>query len=410
MKLKSFAALFAAGTAYILLPLNFTSCSKDQIVSNITNERLFTLEYGNFEDELNVFDIAETGTINTSIAMQDGFFFIANGEAKKIMEMNSYGDLLNILYNDETNPRPTASMDSQAVNSTRKSAAYPFNEISRIAVDSRKYLYVTDTLPPERRETDAKTSQILSRIVLRFDDNGNFIDYIGQQGPGGTPFPYIDSIYATDKGELVVVCTSGKQKCIWWYSKEGFPVHTISVSDANIPNPFADEKTDAFLSIENIVCDYRARILYLKVDYFTSFVDEASRVQSGINYAGTYLYPFYVESELLGKPMEIPSYTEEVTEEFSKQTYEIPYDFLGVTANGWLFFIISTEDGLSIQMVQLDGQRILKRNLPLDRKNCLFYALSLSSRGIISSLIVKPENAEISWWRTDSLIQAVIKN
>ena len=82
MKFKSFAALFAAGTAYILLPLNFTSCSKDQIVSNITNERLFTLEYGNFEDELNVFDIAETGTINTSIAMQDGFFFIANGEAK----------------------------------------------------------------------------------------------------------------------------------------------------------------------------------------------------------------------------------------------------------------------------------------------------------------------------------------
>ncbi|MBP1567842.1 MAG: hypothetical protein J6U36_04260, partial [Oscillospiraceae bacterium] len=150
MKLKSLAACLAACSSYIFFPLLTASCSKDQIVSNITNEQLFTLEYGNFEDELNVFDIAETGTISTSIAMQDGFFFIANGEAKKIMEMNSYGDLLNILYNDETNPRPTASMDSQAVNSTRKSAAYPFNEISHIAVDSSKYLYVTDTLPPER--------------------------------------------------------------------------------------------------------------------------------------------------------------------------------------------------------------------------------------------------------------------
>lgn len=395
---------------FISLSSIICSCSKEQMVSNVQNELLFNLSYGNFEDELNVFDIAEIGTINTRIAMKEGFFYILNGEARKIMEMNSYGALLNILYNDETNPRPSVSLDSAAVNSTRKSVAYPFNRISSLAVDSNKHLYVVDTLAVSRKEVDAKTGQALSQIVLRFDESGNYIDYIGQQGPGGTPFPYIDSIYATDSGELVVVSTTGKGKSVWWFSRDGFPVHSIVLSKDNIPNPFADGKTDSFLSIQNIVPDYRARILYMSIDYFTSFVDEASRVQSGINFAGTYLYPIYLEKEMLGSPMEIPSYTEEVTEEFSKQSYDIPYDFLGVTANGWLFFVVSVDGALSIQMVQLDGQRILKRNLPLDRENCLYYSLDLSSRGIISALIIRQDKAEVSWWRTDSLIQAVIQN
>ena len=388
----------------------FVSCEKEQMVSNIQNEYLFSLDYGNFENELNVFDIAEVGTVKTSLVMQDGFFFIANGEAKKIMEMNSYGNLLNLIYNEETNPSPSARPDETTVNSTRNSVPYPFNDISSVAVDSRKYLYVVDKLLPEYCEIDLKNNQILSQIVLRFDDSGKYIDYIGQQGPGGIPFPYIENIYATDAGELVIVCSVNKGKVVYWFSKEGFPIHTISLSADNIPNPYADEKTDSFVSIQNAVPDYRARILYVSIDCFKSFVDEASHVQSGINYEGTLLYPVYIENEMFGKPMEIPPYTEEITQEFSKQTFDIPYEFLGATSSGWLFFVVSIDSGLSIQMVQLDGQRILKRNLALDRTNCLYYALNLSTRGIISSLVVKPEHAEVGWWRTDSLIQAVIDN
>ena len=42
------------------------SCSKSRIVSSVEKESLFTLNYGNFEDELNLFDFAHSGEINTS--------------------------------------------------------------------------------------------------------------------------------------------------------------------------------------------------------------------------------------------------------------------------------------------------------------------------------------------------------
>ena len=85
---KSAPAVFAA-----LLLGAFSSCHRGAVVSVGENE-LFRLEYGSFEDELNLFSLSGTGSVNTYMAMRDGFFYIANGESKKIMELNSYGDLL----------------------------------------------------------------------------------------------------------------------------------------------------------------------------------------------------------------------------------------------------------------------------------------------------------------------------
>ena len=106
----------------------------------------------------------------------------------------------------------------------------------------------------------------------------------------------------------------------------------------------------------------------------------------------------------------IPPYSEEVSEGFSKESYDIPYDFLGVTDSGWLYFIVSSQNGFTVQMVQSDGQRILKRNIALNREENLYYSFSLSREGIISVLLVEKEKARVAWWRADSLIQAVIKN
>ena len=87
--------VFFAFVAFLCL----VSCSKKNGVSEVGENDLFTLEYGNFEDELNLFDIAESGSVDTHIFMRDGFFFIANGESRKIIELNSYGDLLSLYYN-----------------------------------------------------------------------------------------------------------------------------------------------------------------------------------------------------------------------------------------------------------------------------------------------------------------------
>lgn len=386
------------------------SCNRNRIVSSIEKEDLFTLDYGSFEDQVNLFNFFRAGDINTSLYMRDGFFYIVNGESKKVMEMNSYGDLITLYYNEAHNPSPSFATGEQSASSTREAKIHPFNEISSIAVDSEKKLYIVDRLSPERQEIDQKTKQTLSQIILCFDEKKNFIHYIGQQGPGGTPFPFIKKIYTTEKNELVVLCNTSMGAVVYWYSADGFLLYTIPVENSNIPNPFSEEYPLSYFYLDNIVPDLKDRVLYLKADYYTSYVDESSHVQSGIEYLTTLVHPFDVEKNSFDFPTTIPPYSDQVAEGFSKENYEIPYDFLGVTESGWFFFMVSTDEGFSIQMVQSDGQRILKRRIGLNREENLYYTFNLSREGIISALLVQKDRVQIAWWRIDSLIQAVIKN
>lgn len=390
--------------------LFFSSCAKSSLVHSLGENKLFSLGYGNFEDELNLFDLAGTGDVSTYMDMRDGFFYIANGEAKKILELNSYGDLLSLYYNEDF----TKNVDfagENSKNSTKKAVSYPFNTLGPVTVDEKKYIYAVDTLPSERQEIDSTDNALLKNVVLRFDSNGNFIDYIGQQGPGGTPFSYVKNIYTTKNDELVVVCITNSGFTSFWFNTDGFLLYTVPLSDKQIPKLAHEEENDApeYISIENIVPDANKRKLYIKVDYYIASLDPALKVQSGIDYEKTLLYPLDVESGKYEEPLEIPAYEYTVTENLTKEVYNLPYNFLGVTENGWFFFIIPDENGFLVQMVQPDGQRIVKRALSVDHSKILYYTLSLSGNGIISGLFVKNECADVLWWRTDSLLAALLK-
>ena len=86
----------------------------------------------------------------------------------------------------------------------------------------------------------------------------------------------------------------------------------------------------------------------------------------------------------------------------------MPYDFLGVTKNGWLYFIISNDKGFAVQMIDSNGQHVLKRQFEVSHKDTLFYSIDLSDEGIISALLARKEKANIVWWRTDSLIASIL--
>ncbi len=388
----------------------FVSCSKNRNVSSVEKKEVFPLSYGNFEDQLNLFSLSGVGDVNTYVVMRDGFFYIMNGEARKIMEMNSFGELVSLYYNPEFNPSLSSANDSRAKESTRKTIEYAFNDLSAITVDSRKYLYVVDKLPLERQEQDKDSSLVLTQIVLRFDSNGNFVDYIGQQGPGGTPFPYIKSLYTTTNNELVVVSYSTDGYIVYWFSTNGFLMYQIVINSDNIVNPYKDTGKDVWSNITSIVPDYSNRTLYLDVDFYSTYIDKASRLQSGVDYDSSHIYPLDVETGKYGKAIEVLPNSDLASDSYSNEHYEIPYDFLGVTENGWLFFMVSTENGFDIQMIQEDGQKILCRHIPVNRKELLYYTFDLNSSGILTGLFIKNEGAQVVWWRTDSLIQSVINN
>ena len=61
-------------------------------------------------------------------------------------------------------------------------------------------------------------------------------------------------------------------------------------------------------------------------------------------------------------------------------------------------------------MIQPGTQNVLKRNFAVKHKDVLFYSLSLSHEGIISALLANKETADVVWWRTDSLIDSILKS
>lgn len=398
---KIWIALPAIALMLAMLP----SCGRRGGIPAVGETDLFTLGYGNFEDELNLFDLAEAGEVGTRIAMRDGFFYIANGESRKIMELNSYGDLLCLYYNPEF-MRNTDFARANAGNVTKRAVEYPFNTLGAIAVDGEKSLYAVDALPPERHERDEKRRLLLSNVVLRFGADGKFIDYIGQQGPGGTPFPFVKDIYTTRENELVVVCRTNDGLDVYWFAPNGFLLYNVPITAESVPGVEGGDG-GAHFSIESAIPDPNGHRLFLKVDYYEDVVDADLKVLAGISYSRTVLFPLDVETGRFDDGLEIPGYERTFSDgAVSRDVSVVPFDFLGATEGGWLFFIVPTASGYVVQMVQPDGQSVVKRTLSVDHSKVLYHSLSLSGGGIISGLFARRENALLSWWRTDSLLSS----
>ncbi|HAH62939.1 MAG TPA: hypothetical protein DCL73_12685 [Treponema sp.] len=382
------------------------SCRRSNVVESVDENELFSIPYGNFEDQLNMFDLTDVGNIHTTMTMRDGFFYIANGEAGKIMELNSYGDLLTLYYNEDSGSG-TFTKDK----SKHMPIAYPFNSPGAITVDSRKYMYVVSTMPKERQEEDETGTLLYSQIVLRFSSDGTSNDYIGQQGVGGTPFPFIRNIYTTSDDELVVVCTTMEGAMVYWFSESGFLMYKIPIVTKDAPKmPGTAASAAVVASVQDVVPDYSSRRLFVKIDYYQPRLDKDSKAESGIDFVKTFLFPLSVESGKYESPITIPPYEETVSEDYSKLIFKLPYDFLGVSKSGWLFFIISTSSGFNVEMVQPFSQKIIRRHLDVNHNNVLYYSMALSDSGIISALLVGQDRAKIVWWRTDSLTAAILKS
>ena len=406
---KAAACLALTFFAALLAPLFLASCKKQGVVASVKREELFSLSYGGFEEQLNMAGgLNATGAVNTDIAMRDGFFYISNGESQKILGLNSYGDLLTLYHNPETNPAPLfdstdARRGGNSKNvSTRKTIDYPFNAPSFLALDSRQYIYVAETLPKERRET--ADNKILLQVVLRFDSS-SFVDYIGQQGVGGTPFPFIRNIYVTQDDGLVVVCVVHDGFEVFCYNAAGQPINNALIKYSDAPEwGEAKPGISRYAEIEKVVPDLNGRRLFVKAEYYETSLDSASKVQNGINDPVSVVFPYDLQSGKFGEGIEIPPYEETFSDGFAKQTYNLPYDFIGVTKNGWLFFMISLDTGCMAQAIDLDSGRVIRRHLNYDAKNVVYSAFSLSPSGIISALLAERDSAKVVWWRTDSLV------
>lgn len=394
----------------LFISFSLFSCKKSQNAELFNREQRFKLNYGSFENELNLFDISINGDVQTYVSMQDGFIYISNGKAKKVMQFTSYGDLLRIFYNPDTNPVPSFVLSDKLFDSkqsTQSAVSYKFNMPGTIAVDSEKNIYIVDRLPQDRQEQDFENNLLLRDVVLRFSNDGTFIDYLGQHGPGGIPFSYIENIYTTSNNELVVTCLTNTGYVIYWFNKDGFLLYNVILDSESIP--VIEDKKECFISLDGVVPDYKEHQLYIKTDYYLSEVDVQSGVQTGVSYEGTYLYTLNLDKENYDEPLAIPGYEVEDTDSAEKTVYSKSLDFLGVTDSGWFFFMTPVEGGYVVEIIPRNGQKLIRKILSVSDDELVFNNFSLSKEGIITAILANEVEASVVWWRTDAVIDALIK-
>jgi hypothetical protein len=394
-----------SASVFFMLPvLLFSACSRGEIRS-IDREDLFALDIGRLEDQIALYNLEGDNRIKrTDFTMRDGLFYISDGKGEKIVRYNSYGDLLFMIYNEETNPPPltlqTNVGDSAVV--TRWAFSYPLRKPGEIAVDSRKHIYVEDTLPYDRYSVDVESKALLDSVILHFDADGRFIEYLGQEGIGGSPFSRIVGLYTSIRDELVVVCRLSTGWNIYWFdSFRGLP-YMVQLKNEVIPVP--PDWSSVSPSVDAIIPSPDSRQLYLKVDYYLDTFDESTNTRTGNEPVRSFLWIMNVEDGSYAASLELPFFEYTVDDNGHPSNLRLLYSLLGVIKNGGVFLYFPVETGYSLLFLDTGaGGRQRRGFIQVNNDELQFNVFDLSAEGILSAMLVDNWQAKLVWWRTDKI-------
>ena len=359
-------ASFCAFSILFAFLLSLGGCQKKEI-EELFGTELFSLSLGKLENQIDLFQ--QTGAPvekKNRIFMRDGWFYVANGNSDKIMVFTSYGDLISLLYNPQTNPTPALQALDPAVSdsetssgtvSTRGSVAYPFTDIGEIAVASDKTLYVEDAVTEAKVVKDTARGVLLSRVVLRFDRKGRPEGYLGQEGIGGTPFPYIMSLNVTARDQLVIVTRLPESWEVFWFSREGRLLYQVEIDSAHLP---AAPVKGATQSLVNIIPDQQSPFLYLMIYAYRDPSDDTGRSGSP---PGDDVISRVYKLNLLDR--EYDSFVELPQNPSRKETAGLktteipapPSDLVGVSSAGYYYLLGFADSNLyTLQILDPAGQ------------------------------------------------------
>lgn len=378
----------------LLLISLFSSCGSGGGGEILEAEKLFDLPVGILEDEVDIFHRGNTlPNRKNSLYMYQGLIFIGNSLGSKVMEFSSYGDLISLIYNENENPRPvllSSRQDEQMV-VNRSATAFPFRDIGNIAVTEDHVLLVEDHVAPERRLLDQETGTALQHVIHRFGPSGNYLDYIGQEGVGGTPFPFIVSMNLTARDDLVVTTRSLNAYEIFWYNRDGDILYTLRIDEDHLPA--GDQGT--FPSLETIYPDMEAYRLYLHVNF---------EQENGENVTSA-VYTLDLPESVYSGSFELPENLQPLPGQEGLEYIQYLFEFIGTAAEGHLFFI-SRNNSFEHTLIIMDneGRLVARRILRIENPDIFFNDYTVSQEGIITALLGDPGGVALYWWRADELL------
>jgi hypothetical protein len=395
-----FSAVFAAAL------LLFTGCG-DQTIDSLPRKDLFSLKIGKLEDQFDLFNIGGNIRQNKNdIVMKDGIIYLSNGGSGKVMIFNSYGDLIGLFYNPETNPVPVLLQKGEGEEriTNRKAFAYPFRNVGVLEVTENRVLLVEDVLPEERSVEDDELGVTLNRIILRFDSKGNRLDYLGQEGVRGTPFPYIQRIDTVKNDEIVVTCRTEDMWIVYWFTPEGENLVRVDIDTSVLPIP----EEGHIPVLECIYPDPHQNMIYLKLNYYTEQVDPDTGMVFGIKNALSRIYRIDLDTGMYQGFIPVPEnvQTREIPGTLETREINFFFELIGVSS-GPYFFLTCREETDTYQLIILNskGKVIRRRYLTIEDKNLLERSFHVSPSGIVTALLGWEEEVKVVWWRSDNFIK-----
>ena len=406
--LPRFAAVALAAAALavpLLAGLLLAGCNRVTI-DTIQRESLFSLDIGPMEDQIALYSLEGNGMKSPAeIAMRDGLFYITDSNGGKVVHYNSYGDLLFMIYNDENNPAPIslATKAADGAQVTRWAFTYPLRFPGKLTVDSRKHIYVEERLPSERHYYDGESKALMDSVLLHFDADGRFIEYLGQGGQGGSPFPRITGVFHSHMNEIVVVCRLPSGWNAYWYNAQGEQLFLVQLENSALPSP--PDLQDATLSVDAIMAAPDERKLYIKIDYYQDVYDESTNTRVSSEPVTSLVWILNVEKGIYENSIEVPFYEYNYSERGRTTYIRLLYSMMGLVRDGGILFYFPDEGGYAILRMDSDGHGQRRGFINIDPDESRFNNFHLSPDGILSAILVDEWKVNVVWWRMDRFMR-----
>lgn len=350
----------------------------------LQSHKLFSMDIGTLPGELDwfyreSFQIAATAEIDT----RNGLVYISGGNVGKVLVFNSYGDLVTYLYDPKRNPVPLSVTEDDTDGSF---ASWSFNNPRLIAAFDGGFL-VEDGVENERKVKYPETGGFHDRVILRFNEEGEYLGYLGREGFGGSPFPFISSLDIREDERIVVTSSLPGMWISYWHEGNGRPLSKVEIHEDKLP--FIDDSSS--VTVYSVRPDPINWKLYIRLDVYDSdnFRPEPRLYTldlSTLNYSEPIIMPYIGGDEESG----IPS---------------VPPNYLGTVLGGNHVLIAPTVFGrYNLVVMDDEGRFIHNRLLTIDAPDLIYQKFRLQNDGILTGLFFSSLQASVIRWRIDQII------
>jgi hypothetical protein len=282
----------------------------------------------------------------------------------------------------------------------------------KVSIDSSQTIYVADRLAsPSARIFDAQSASYCDRIIRRFGARGAELPYLGQEGPGGSPFPYITAIDAMEDDTLAVGAASETAFLVYHFGKAGNLLSSLRLNRDSLPLPetlSASIKNETgrriHASLDKMleISSGETFAIKLKIDYYREYFDPQSLVISQEVFAGSWIFTLDgATGRVLGSLALVPANSGEAIPELIGENAGLYYLLSDMEGEGSGIGATSSREAPASRMLQLvdeTGKVQLRYRIELPNGVGEVIALKVSFAGQVYAMLKAEENIRVVWW------------